>query len=378
MVATVCYPATIVLMVLHLWRRASDVNWGIEAPYPHIEPATNTGAWPWATQAMLPVFTLSTAPAQVLLHNRSLRRTDVLHSKVHSFMVAQVIQVVLVLLVAYIMAVQIGIIGANIEVGGLHGNLFTSFPMDDDVMNAARLVYCALLATHVCLCVVTSRASWSRLLKLVRVLPKSSARRMSKVVRDATSGSLLWALTAISAYYSSAGGVRHPKESGSEIRFLRAVEYTGILGAVAGIILPSFIWIVLFRIRRPRAILPVRLATRMGQSMKDYLFGPLSSLIRTRRPAHFDPEEQPLIQPAVSHGTAYDGNFPFMPNHLNEDSQETRDEATLILLARKEREMQRATRGRRRLQEAIIICVMFPLSMLLVCAGTAELLQGGN
>ena len=116
----------------------------------------------------------------------------------------------------------------------------------------------------------------------------------------------------------------------------------------------------------------------MGQSMKDYLFGPLSSLIRTRRPAHFDPEEQPLIQPAVSHGTAYDGNLPFMPNHLNEDSQETRDEATLILLARKEREMQRATRGRRRLQEAVIICVMFPLSMLLVCAGTAELLQGGN
>ncbi|WFD34107.1 hypothetical protein MCUN1_000939 [Malassezia cuniculi] len=378
-VASACYPAAILLMLWHIRYRTPDSVTKGPTFYPHSEPKIHANnSWPWATQAMLPVLTLSTAPAQVLLHNRSLRRTDVLHSKVYSFMTAQGIQVVLVLIVTFIMGVHIGIVGANVEVGGLHGNLFTSFPMDDDVMNAARLVYCALLATHVCLCVVTSRASWSRLLKLVRVLPKSSDRRISKVLRDALSGSALWALTATSAYYSGAGGVLHPSKHGSELRFLRAVEYTGIMGAIAGIILPSVIWIVLFRIRRPRAILPVRMATRMGQSMKNYLFGPLSTLIRTRRMATFDPEEQPLLQTAEEHGTAYGDDIPFMPNHLNEDSQNTRDEATLILLARKERAMQRFTRSRRRLQEAIIICIMCPLGLLLVCAGTAELLQGGN
>lgn len=378
MVATVCYPVTAALMVFHLWRRTSDIPTWQGTHIPSYRDVRDGQTWPWATQAMLPVLTLSTAPAQVLLHNRSLRRADVLHSKVRSFMTAQATQVLLVIVTTYIIGVQIGTISANISVGGLHGNLFTSFPMDDDVVNVARLVYCALLATHMCLCVVTSRASWSRLLKLFRILPKSTGRRMSKSVRDALSGTSLWAVTAVSAYYSGAGGVLRPKEMGSELRFLRAVEYTGIMGAVAGIILPAIIWIVLFRVRRPRAILPIRVANRMGQSMKNYLFGPLSSLIRTRRPAQIDPEEQPLLQTAAAHGTEYNATLSFMPNHLNEDSQSTRDEATIILLARKEREMQRSTRLRRRLQEVVIIFIMLPLGVLLLVAGSTELLQGGN
>ena len=434
------YPIVLVLMLhrIHFWRdmggighvlkwllhgvlhrphrpgtpAAEAAGMAAEAPV-HVASrlGTRVKLWPWATTSMLPVLTMSASPAQILLHNRSLQRPNLYQSNVKTFFFSQLIQMLLMILVTYLLGVEVGLLGARDMHGDLHTNFFTSFPMDDNTINAARLLFCLLLATHLGLCLATARSSWSRLLKLLHLLPRRSGggaeapvpapgqasalsgfrlnwtalgafyRHHRKQLRDVLSGLVLWSITAGLAYSSGVGGFfRRSEKDGAELRFLRLIEAFGLLTVLVGILLPALNWLVMFRIRRPRAILQARSSAAMRQSMQNYLFGPPSSLMRTRRPAHPDPEVQPLLaeeeQARVAPSHAFDPN-PFMPNHVNEEDPNTRDEATLILLARKERELQRMSRHRRIVQEIVVVALILPFGLFLFFSAGIELLRGG-
>lgn len=326
--------------------------------------------WPWATTAMLPMLTMSALPAQILLHSRSLQRRNMYRSKVKAFLFAQLVAVFFMLVLTYLLSVEVGLDHAEEDSYNLRANLFSSFPMDDNTINAARLIYCWLLATHTCLCLATARSSWSRLLHLFRLMPRALSaeyapatsagrstqrvmnyvRQHRKRLRDVSSGIILWSVTALSAFYSGIGGFRRTEKEGADLRFLRMIEVVGLLTCLIGLLLPSLDWLVLFHVRRPRAILQAMPGTgKMRQSMKAYLFGPLSSLIRRSdsggsRAAEDEGEEsRPLLASAQANYCTPD-NDRSMPNVNNEESASTRDEATRILLARKEREMQKWSR----------------------------------
>ncbi|WFD22649.1 hypothetical protein MEQU1_001323 [Malassezia equina] len=182
------------------------------------------------------------------------------------------------------------------------------------------------------------------------------------------------------AFFSGVGGVfmREEKE-GEELRFLRSLETIGLVGAFVGFILPALIWLVLFRIRRPRAILMLQ-TNSMRRRINQYLLSPLSNLIGKTT----YPEEEPLLAQQMHHSNAEAGSSRniqsasvTMPNHLNEHTSSNCDDATLILLARKERDLQRKTRFRRRFQELLVVLALLPFGLLLVIMALIELLEGG-
>lgn len=379
-------------------------------------PSWKDYTWPWASTSMLPLLTLSAVPAQILAHNRSLRRKFVYESNAAAFLLAQLCQVTLVVLTTYVLAVDIGMFGTQKLLGGLHANFFSSFPLDDDYVNAARLLFSVLLAAHLVVCLASARSSWSRLLNLFNVHPLRSVapptpqmmrhppmRRMAsnmsasprwlppparnphsppwyeapdvrrwrgfRTLRSALAGVVLWTITAVTAFSSGVGGFfRRNEREGEELRFLRSIEAIGIGGALVGFILPSIIWVVLFWIRRPRAILLLQ-SKSMRRRISKYVLSPLSALIGTR--VHSD-ETESLLSEVHEHSVAED-----MPNHNNEQSAANCDDATLILLARKERQLQQQSLGRRRFQEFLVVVALMPFGLALVIASAVELLQGG-
>lgn len=445
-----CYPmiAAIMYMRIHDWH--PEIHFW---PYPHIDlgrpdhvvhpevvpmPRMSEYTWPWASTAMLPLLLLSATPAQILAHARSLRRKAVYDSNVRSFYMAQLCQSVMMVSIIYIVGVQIGMVGSSELDGGLHANFFSSLPLDDDMVNTARILFAVLLAAHLCVCLASARSSWSRLLNLLNVHPLRSVQpptpqlrggpmrrstsatsaspsprylptpwrtsglvlpsldeettpevrawRRFKFVRGSLSALVLWSITALSAYFSGVGGVfRRNEKEGEELRFLRSLETIGIVGAFVGFLLPAFIWLVLFRIRRPRAILMLQ-SNSVRRRMSRYLLSPLSALIPISRSHE---ETEPLInnqttenqeEPSRTGGASYGATGDWevdMPSHENEETSSTRDDATLILLARKERQLQRRTRGRRLYQELIVVAVLLPFGLFLVVSSAIELAGGG-
>ncbi|WFD25940.1 hypothetical protein MNAN1_000913 [Malassezia nana] len=310
------YPAIVFILLVRMGQWTFHDLWGPRSIPTNTSSFTYTTvpslrlpdhSWPWASTAMLPLLTLSASPPQILAHNRSLQRKNVYDSNVTSFLMAQMIQVVLVLLTTYMVGVEVGVSGASKMLGGLHANFFSSMPLDDDYVNACRGVF-----------------------------------------------------------------LREEKE-GEELRFLRSVETIGLIGAFVGFILPALIWLVLFRIRRPRAILMLQ-TNAMRRRLNQYLLSPLSMLIGK---SSF-PEEEPLLAEQAERSDQNTQAVPLlMPNHLNEHTSSTCDDATLVLLARKERDLQRKTRFRRRFQELLVVLALLPFGLLLIVMAIVELLEGG-
>lgn len=425
------YPAIVIILLLRMGQWTFHDLWGPR----HMSISTSSStfttvpslhlpdhSWPWASTAMLPLLTLSASPPQILAHNRSLRRKNVYDSNVTSFFMAQMIQVVLLLLTTYVVAVEVGVSGASKMLGGLHANFFSSMPLDDDYVNVCRVLFSMLLASHLTVCLASARSCWSHLLNLFnvhplravqpqtpRVMQRSGPNRRKrssvtvpspawlpsasqsiidqvpespevvrwkrfKLLRDALAGFMLWTITALTAFFSGVGGVflREEKE-GEELRFLRSVETIGLVGAFVGFILPALIWLVLFRIRRPRAILMLQ-TNAMRRRLNQYLLSPLSMLIGK---SSF-PDEEPLLAEQAERSDGNTSTVPLlMPNHLNEHTSSTCDDATLILLARKERDLQRKTRFRRRFQELLVVLALLPFGFLLIIMAIVELLEGG-
>lgn len=404
-----CYPVVIALMYMriHGWeisfprpfRSTAALSKSLPpakievVPMPHLREYT----WPWASTAMVPLLLLSALPAQILAHSRSLRRKAAYDSNVRSFFLAQFIQTVAMLVIIYVMGVSIGMVGSSELQRGLHANFFNSLPFDDDYVNVARTLFAVMLAAHLSVCLASARSSWSRLLNLLNIHPLRSVQpptpqyrssmprgrslstassimsprwlpppmrssglhlppldstavqeemawKRFKFLRGSLSGIVLWAITAGFAFFSGVGGVfRRSEKEGEELRFLRSVEIIGILGAIVAFLLPAIIWLVLFRIRRPRAILMLQ-TKAMRRRLSRYLLSPLSALIPIAR----EEESQSLLHHEEEEEDLAEHNElerPLIPSHENEASPSTRDDATLILLARKERALQRQTRG---------------------------------
>lgn len=362
----VCYPVIIAIMYARMGR------WLPSLPSPAEAPVADVYTWPWASTAMVPLLVLSASPAQILAHNRSLRRKGAYVSNVRTFYMAQCCQSLLALLLIYVVGVDIGMVGSEELHGGLHANFFSALPIDDNMVNAARVLYAVLLAAHLCLCLASARSSWSRLLNAMNIQPWRTTRpsqrdapsdaspvhaptswrvsdlqlplvhappgaedrawRQFRNVRSVLSGLVLWSITALAAFFSGVGGVfRRGEKVGEELRFLRSMEVIGVGGAVVGFIMPAIIWLVLFRIRRPRAIL-LSQSQSMRRRMSRYLLSPLTALVPSTQSA----EREPLLPASEPEAQ--------IPTHENEETPTTRDEATFILLARKERELQQRTR----------------------------------
>lgn len=394
-------------------------------PQPHLSDYS----WPWASTAMLPLLTLSASPAQILAHNRSLKRKNAYESNVLSFLFAQFIQIALIIGTTYVVGVEIGTLGASKFLGGLHANFFNALPLDDDYVNMARVLFAILLAAHLTVCLASARSCWSRLLNLLNLNPLGAmapptpqivSRRMPqrhrssslflspawlpsnwyspsvtsseatspefvrwkryKFIRDTLAGLVLWSVTAFTAFFSGVGGFfRLSEKEGEELRFLRSVEYIGILGAIVGYVLPAMNWLVLFKIRKPRAILLLQ-SKSMRRRISRYLLSPLSALIS--KSSHPPPSEiEPLLSEsgdplADERGHPTHSTSISLPNHMNEHSANNCDDATLILLARKERELQKKSRDRRRIQELVVVIALLPFGLFLVGAALVELLEG--
>ena len=414
----------------------------------------------WAPISLLPLLTLSACPLQILAHQRSLRRIGTSRSNVKAFLGAQAGQVFFIIVMAILFGIVAGVNGVQGKLRkDVHPNLFASLPSNDDWINVARILFVAILATHLAICLTTARSSWGRVLRLLNLNPlrrrqqpielpvddadaSASAvgpqatwsnaaqggssigkwkRKWGKPARNALAGVLLWGITASSAYLSGAGGFRRSEKEGEEARFTRAAEVLGLMGAAVGFVMPGLVWMILFHIRRPRAILPP-FASEIGKTASAYFSGPLSLLARNRRFLFGSREgdgggadRQPLLgdlheqgedlsearQPKTNehgqqaaatvggsathlhgsnrHSTSIhlDQESASIPSHLTEQNSDDMDEATTILLARKEREMQRRTRGKRIYQDVVVFAAVLPFGFALLILGAIELHRGG-
>ncbi|GAK68016.1 uncharacterized protein PAN0_032c6246 [Moesziomyces antarcticus] len=437
--------------------------------WPNINPLHPPSVW--APISLLPLLTLSACPLQILAHQRSLRRIGTSRSNVKAFIGAQAGQVLFIIVMGILFGVVAGVNGVQGRLRkNSHPNLFASLPNDDDLINVARILFVAILATHLAICLTTARSSWGRLLRQLNIHPLrrrqqairlpldepatssplvggtggsmshanvSNAthsgeeisqigrwkRKWGKPARNALAGLLLWGVTAASAFLSGAGGFRRTEKAGEEARFTRASEVLGLMGAGVGFVMPGLVWMILFHIRRPRAILPP-FASELGRTASAYFSGPLSMLARNR---HYllggggqkeDGERQPLLagadgadqdqndgasassataRPRASNSDAasavsglhshrssrhvppasLDQDSASIPSHLTEQTSDDRDEATTILLARKERQLQRRTRGKRIYQDVIVFAAVLPLGFALLVLGAIELQRGG-
>ncbi|KDN44085.1 hypothetical protein K437DRAFT_248060 [Tilletiaria anomala UBC 951] len=460
----VLYPLilTILFAKIYTWEQETlpSLDVTLEHPKKLELPNANPFSSPsiWGPYSLLPLLTLSSSPLQIMQHQRSLRRKGLSGSNVKAFMGAQTGQVLAVIGVCTAMGVGVGLKGMHERLGlQLHPNLFTSLPKGDDTVNFARLLFVLLLSSHLTLCVVTARSSWSRILRRFKLNPlrrrrrvqmssagiiaaddsphvavnSSSAgphhhqpeatgecshdegnppRRWGKLARNALAGLILWALVAGLAYASGNGRIRRGdgEKDGEEARFTRASEVLGLMGAAVGFVLPSLVWVILFWIRRPRSILPVG-ESQNARDLERRPLLPRSALsINDHRPSPSPPP--PAATAAGRHegeeGTGADSphwhpNMQALPTRtprgggdsdydaedegqrrkifrtwLRESNADHRDEQTAILLAKKERQMQKKTKGMRRWQDLLVIGGVLPLGMALLLLGAIELHTG--
>lgn len=481
------YPIIVTIILVKIYARTSPVAIAsiLSTPQANYMESAISGQncrWPnanplhppsiWAPISLLPLMTLSACPLQILVHQRSLRRIGTSRSNVKAFLGAQAGQVIFIIAMGILFGVVAGVNGVQGRLRKeVHPNLFASLPTDDHWINVARILFVAILATHLAICLTTARSSWGRLLRLLNLNPlrkrrppirlpddepaattslaagitaeisASNAgtgtnaaqdgsqmgkwkRRWGKPARNALAGVLLWSITASSAYLSGAGGFRRSEKEGEEARFTRASEVLGLMGAAVGFVMPGLVWMILFHIRRPRAILPP-FASELGKTASAYFSGPLSLLARNRKylfgsrgasgqgvvaeqqpllgdggyedeeteghegniaPSQLRPRDGTAEQISVSHShrssrhsasLTLDRDSLSIPSHLTEQSTDDRDEATTILLARKERQLQRKTRGKRIYQDVIVFAAVLPFGFALLILGAIELRRGG-
>lgn len=443
--AVLFYPCILAILLSVIYQSPPTTSPKAPIKMPSLNPLYPPSIW--APFSLLPLLSLSASPLQVIAHNRSLRRTGISGSNVKAFMAAQGAQTVAAVGVAIAFGIGVGTEGMSARLGvDIHPNLFTTLPLSDS-LNVARTLFIFILATHLALCLVTARSSWARLLKLLNLNPlrkrvtmpaaaahadaqgsdvgalpsdsaqdasaaesltssstpaKKAPRRWGRRARDALAGLLLWALTASTAYWSGVGGFHHKKGDKSsmedevvEANFTRAQEVLGLVGAGVGFVLPALVWIILFHIRQPRAILPP-FAADMARQASAWFLGPQSVLARQRRNRDQDAERQPLIdddelqqdessrafraslENHTSQGRGPTGasSMPY-GRHETDGADREADEATRILLARKERALQKRSRGRRLYQDIIVLAGILPLGVSLIVLGALDLKHGG-
>lgn len=155
-------------------------------------------------------------------------------------------------------------------------------------------------------------------------------------------------------------------------------------------------------LRRPRAILPP-VAAQLGRTASAWFMGPQSVLARRNR-AERDLEREPLlngssIAPTGTRATsevdestrAFRASLdrhatPPVPEEgavpasswLTAGSGAQNDDATRILLARKERQLQKRTRSRRLYQDVLVVVGILPLGLALIVLGSIDLSHGGG
>lgn len=284
-------------------------------------------------------------------------------------------------------------------------NLFFSLPRDDHLINFARLLFVILLSTHMALCLAVARSSWARLLKLFNLNPLKWGRRQagqadsassstrigrirlegeegvtpsqlesrlgspsvaagrekwswSKLARTSLGGVILWLLVASLSYVSGIGGLHKSERKGEEARFTRSSEVLGLLGGGVGFVLPGLVWIILLHLRRPRGILPEWIGEGLAKGWKgEWVRGPLGGLTRSRRRGGASNDAAnagPSITIDNAGPAGGDATRP-VPTWHEEQRMEVSaagsapedtggDEATRILLARKERQLQKRTK----------------------------------
>lgn len=481
-VALLCYPCTLGILYTYIYSQDQSMIPLEPASAPRLNPLHPPSIW--APFSLLPLLSLSASPLQIIAHNRSLRRQGISGSNVTAFLAAQAAQTLAAVGVAVAFGVGVGTQGMNRRLGlEAHPNLFTTLPLTDN-LNLARVLFIAILSSHLALCLVTVRSAWARLLHLFNANPfrgrgtqataegdasdapnasgshapatassadamevggsrdqqtpqaaakKKRARTWTRPARNALAGLLLWGLTAFTAYWSGVGGFHrrkgdpqgsHPNDEAVEANFTRSEEVLGLLGAGVGFVLPAIVWIILFHVRQPRAILPP-FAADMARQASAWFLGPLSVLaLRKRRrdaDANASAEREPLLGgddddqgdrvptsadyraslDAAPHGDGGGDVGRTMPSWRTERQEGSNDnmrryhedraryigssnthvhdtdEATRILLARKERELQRRSRGRRRYQDLIVLAGILPLGVSLIVLGALDLRHGG-
>lgn len=378
----------------------------------------------WAPYSLLPLLTLSSSPLQILAHNRSLRRKQsrkgAQHgSNVKAFLMAQALQVVAVVGVAVAFGIGMGLkgVGERLQLE-LHPNLFASLPRSDHLINLARLLFVFLLSTHLALCLAVARSSWARLLKLFNIDPfkrkshrhgrirlpgpegerasapasdggesnttsngtttaAATTRQWPKLARTSLGGLLLWLVIALAAFISGVGGIRRKEKEGEAARYVRASEILGLFGGGVGFVLPGLVWIILFHVRRPRGILPN--VDWVSERAREWVRGDLGILTRKRRgnlgQGRLDASES-------SHNR--DNPVPTWSDeqtlghtHPPRTAEQNGDEATRILLARKERQLQKRTKERRIWQDILVLAAVLPCGIVLLVMGAIELSKGG-
>lgn len=395
----------------------------------------------WAPLSLLPLLTLSSSPLQILLHNRSLRRKPSPRaagassgSNVKAFFVCQAAQVALVVGMAVGVGVGLGKRGIEERLGReVRPNVFSSLlagdgEEDDAWVNVARVLYVALLSTHFALCLTMGRASWARAMRVVGLNPfrgaaaqrrgegqirleegdggggggdqptasapprtSSSKKRWTKLRRTFLGNLLLYLLVSTLSYLSGTGGVRRRKhqhdDAAEALRFIRASEVLGLVGGSVGFVLPGLVWLLLFWVRRQRGILtePVRRGGPgegggEGQPLADpprswiskWVKAPLGVLARRGGAA----PASSATPPSASTGASTS-----IPTWHQETAPLTADantsEATRILLARKERQLQKRTKWRRKWQDVLVCAAVLPFGVALVVLGASELSRGG-
>ncbi|KAK0544719.1 hypothetical protein OC846_005959 [Tilletia horrida] len=259
-------------------------------------------------------------------------------------------------------------------------------------------------------------------------------RQWNRLSRNALGGLILWCFCASTAYLSGVGGLRRSKneKAGEEARFVRSAEIVGLLGAAVGFVLPGLVWVVLFHVRRPRAILLAGslgqqvaavahdLGSRAGAWLRGLSIARRERLERERRrrqqggDAFADDEERRGLltrdgqaadrdqdetdaddeghsavvgRPSVSTERAVDmpssGSPPSItfsqPRRVpaNTENRPQSPDPLAVLLAQKERQLQRRRRGRRLYQDLLVCAAVLPFGMALVVLGAMELSRGG-
>lgn len=326
-------------------------------------------------------------------------------SNVKAFLACQALQVVLVVGVITAFGVGIGTKGIEERLQWpVRANLFTSLPHDDDLINLARFLFVCLLSTHLAMCLAVGRSSWARVLKLLHLNPfkwshnggqirlegeegdsaqnlsdtertagtsavrifgtQSRRQHCGKLARTSLGGALLWCLVAFLAYFSGVGGIRRKEKEGEEARYVRASEVLGLFGGGVGFVLPGVVWVLLFWVRKQRHILGGSLSSVSGAAASgwtNWVKGPLSVLARKgsvalggsggARTTTSDERTPYRPVPTWHQEASLEGDFsednaarPATSPQTNGASALADGDATRILLARKERQLQKRTK----------------------------------
>ncbi len=250
--------------------------------------------------------------------------------------------------------------------------------------------------------------------KGIKRKPPKPPRRWGKLARNALAGLLLWAVVAGAAYASGYGRLRrgNGEKEGEEARFTRASEILGLFGAAVGFVMPSLVWMIIFWVRRPRTILPIGEDRETARDLERRPLLPRSSDDvnegtgggRGAKPRGTAEEQQGSnggehshahlhrsVQAVPSAEASRDHTLPpedeehrgrivrawVSHEHGRDGAANGLEEQTRILLAKKERQMQRKTRGQRRWQDLFVLGGVLPLGLALLILGAIELQAGG-